>query len=122
MGDLTKTYVSKKPKCNFCDKTAEYDARTGYNGSPWAYMCEEHFKEFGIGLGLGLGQRLLLKSERGFDEAYTTLETRVDTLLDEFLKRDSANMFDYSQALERLVRHIESTLEAHRDGIDILEH
>lgn len=62
--------VSKFPDCDLCKsrhalveyylvKPAGYDART-IIGS-WAYLCEEHFKEFGIGLGLGKGQRLVLR-------------------------------------------------------------
>jgi hypothetical protein len=53
----TEVYVEKLPKCNFCDKPALYDAKTRMG--PWAYMCEEHFKQHGLGrLGTGFGQRL----------------------------------------------------------------
>jgi len=56
--------VSKIPECNFCvefgnPKPAKYDGKTIFR--VWAYMCEEHFKKYGIGLGLGKGQRLILE-------------------------------------------------------------
>ena len=45
--------------CDFCDKVARYDARM--NMGSWAYMCEKHFDEHGIGLGLGKGQKITYK-------------------------------------------------------------
>lgn len=52
--------VTKLHRCDIqpCDELASYDAKTK-NGC-WAYMCEKHFEEFGIGLGTGKGQRLEL--------------------------------------------------------------
>lgn len=38
---------------------ARYDARTTMG--PWAYLCEAHFQEVGVGLGTGNGQRLKLR-------------------------------------------------------------
>lgn len=35
-----------KPKCGFCDKEATKDGITTLRH--WAYMCDEHFKEYGI--------------------------------------------------------------------------
>jgi len=55
--DGTEVYVEELPKCNFCDKPAHYDGKTTMG--PWAYMCEEHFKMYGIGLGTGKGQKLI---------------------------------------------------------------
>jgi len=53
----TEVYVEKLPKCDFCEEPALYDAKTRMG--PWAYMCEEHFKQHGLGrLGTGFGQRL----------------------------------------------------------------
>ena len=53
----TEVYVEKLPKRDFCDKPALYDAKTRMG--PWAYMCDEHFKQHGLGrLGTGFGQRL----------------------------------------------------------------
>jgi len=46
------------PKCSFCEDRAKYDGKTIYGS--WAYMCEKHFKEYGVGLGVGRGQRLRL--------------------------------------------------------------
>lgn len=60
----TEVVVDSLPDCDFCrreDRTtaANYDGRTTYG--PWAYMCQECFEQFGIGLGLGKGQKLLLQ-------------------------------------------------------------
>lgn len=57
----TVAIVSKFPKCNIpgCSEKAAYDAKTKLG--PWAYLCTNHFKEYGIGLGLGAGQKLALK-------------------------------------------------------------
>ena len=50
------------PDCNFCGKTAGYDAMT--LTGPWAYMCEGCFEVHGAGsLGLGWGQRLVKEGE-----------------------------------------------------------
>ena len=57
--------VISLPTCDFCKqdpggdlREAKYDGKT-YAG-PWGYMCEEHYQEHGVGLGLGIGQRLVL--------------------------------------------------------------
>lgn len=64
----TTVQVAKLPQCDFCKQdplipyqAAHYDGRTRIG--PWAYMCKEHFKQYGIGLGLGKGQELILKEE-----------------------------------------------------------
>lgn len=59
----TKVEVLKLPNCDFCKAshaTAAYDGKTTFG--PWANMCEMHFQQYGIGLGLGKGQRLLQKT------------------------------------------------------------
>ena len=61
----THVTVTKLPKCDFCaqrgmTRDAYYDGRT-IHGS-WANMCEEHFLQYGVGLGTGSGQRLVLRS------------------------------------------------------------
>ena len=63
MNDHKSVEVSTPHYCDFhvADKVlAEYDAATSMG--PWADMCESHFRQFGTGLGLGKGQRLILKS------------------------------------------------------------
>jgi hypothetical protein len=55
----TQVEVFRIPKCDFCEKPAQYDGRTGIG--PWANMCQMHFYEYGTGLGLGKGQKLILK-------------------------------------------------------------
>jgi len=61
---LTEARVSFLPECDLCkvmkaDKVEEaaYDGATVYG--PWAFMCEEHFATYGMGLGTGRGQRLV---------------------------------------------------------------
>ncbi len=51
-----KVEVAKLPTCQFCSADARYDAKTKMG--PWAYMCETHFRVYGVGLGLGKGQKL----------------------------------------------------------------
>lgn len=53
--------VRELPNCDFCkmdgvETPAKYDGKT--KAGSWANMCQEHFEEFGIGLGLGKGQML----------------------------------------------------------------
>jgi len=55
----TQVEVARLPKCDFCGAPAKYDGRTGLG--PWANMCEMCFHEYGTGLGLGKGQKLVLK-------------------------------------------------------------
>jgi len=55
-----------KHKCDFCTgKLIEkilYDARTIYG--PWAVMCDEHFKVYGLGkLGTGYGQKYIKQTD-----------------------------------------------------------
>jgi len=55
--------------CSFCKDTgkgevlARYDGKTRLEDGAWVYMCEEHFKEFGTGLGIGKGQLISYVSE-----------------------------------------------------------
>lgn len=60
MSAHTETEVTMLPVCDFCGagKRASYDGKTTLG--PWASMCDEHFKTYGIGLGRGKGQRLIL--------------------------------------------------------------
>lgn len=62
--------VDTIPDCDFCKhevsrigegtvNKAAYDAASAMG--PWAYMCENHFAKYGVGLGTGRGQRLILK-------------------------------------------------------------
>lgn len=62
MTEIPSVVVDKLPECNFVHGTREpepahYDGKTIHG--PWAYMCEKHFKLYGLGLGLGRGQRLI---------------------------------------------------------------
>jgi hypothetical protein len=64
MNDHTSVEIFSPHYCNFepckVDKVqAQYDGATAMG--PWAYMCESHFRQYGTGLGLGMGQRLILK-------------------------------------------------------------
>lgn len=58
IGTVKKTEMDEVPNCDFCVRTARYDAQT--IGGPWAYMCEKHFLALSVGkLGLGYGQELV---------------------------------------------------------------
>jgi hypothetical protein len=54
--------VDHLPACDFCGETARYDGRTTHGS--WAYMCENDFEVYSIGLGLGKGQRLITAENR----------------------------------------------------------
>ncbi len=49
-------------KCAFCNDTACYDGDTTIG--LWAYMCERHFKQYGVGLGSDKGQKLVSDKPR----------------------------------------------------------
>ena len=59
--ECTEVEVLEIPCCDLCfmPRSARYDCKTksGY----WGYLCEEHFKSDGRGLGLGIGQKMVLK-------------------------------------------------------------
>ena len=57
--------VAVLPECEFCKQniqvlyqSAHYEGKTDFG---WAFMCEEHFKDYGKGIGIGKGQRLILR-------------------------------------------------------------
>lgn len=52
--------VTELPKCDFCPAEATYDAKMRGRSS-WAYMCTLHFDLEGVGLGLGVGQELIVR-------------------------------------------------------------
>ena len=60
----TETEIPAPVLCDFdpckVDKVqAQYDGATAMG--PWGFMCESHFQQYGMGLGLGIGQRLIVK-------------------------------------------------------------
>lgn len=57
MKNHTEARVASLPNCDICGEQAHYDAKT--RQGPWGYLCEAHFAELGVGLGLGKGQRLV---------------------------------------------------------------
>lgn len=57
MGEIA--WVDKFPKCDICGKVARYDARM--KSGRWGYLCDDHFKKHGVGLGTGKGQELKLR-------------------------------------------------------------
>lgn len=64
---MSSVEVTKYPSCYFCrmggkKELAKYDGRTKSGES--AYMCAQHFKEHGVGLGTGRGQKLILYKEK----------------------------------------------------------
>ena len=59
---MKEAIVSSLPNCDICklnnkNTQANYDAKTNFG--QWGYLCEDHFIEYGIGLGTGKGQRLV---------------------------------------------------------------
>ena len=66
MKNHSEVVVDRLPNCDICSaqqvaRTAQYDAKLNF-GSSWANLCQEHFETFGLGLGLGVGQRLVVRS------------------------------------------------------------
>ena len=57
LGSYYEVEVDNLPPCAFCGELAKYDAKT--RRGPWAYMCEYHYFNCGMGLGTGRGQRLI---------------------------------------------------------------
>lgn len=55
----TAAYVTEIPNCDFCQAEAHVDGKTLMG--PWAYMCKEHYRQYGVGLGMGRGQVLVLR-------------------------------------------------------------
>ena len=69
MGMAHTVLVASLPDCDICitlkSRTAIVEAmKAKYDGKtklgPWAYMCQECFEVFGLGLGIGKGQELVL--------------------------------------------------------------
>ena len=62
--DGTVARVDHLPDCDFCKMQMDHPNAAEYDGSTssgqWAYMCEVHFQAHGKGLGLGVGQRLMV--------------------------------------------------------------
>lgn len=79
----TEVKVIETHQCNFCDKPAAYDGKT--KRGPWAWMCENHFAERGVGLGLGYGQRLILVTPEELAAHIAEPITGIEVGLDEDL-------------------------------------
>lgn len=56
----TYAIVTTLPKCDFCDKKANYDFKTLQG--PWANGCPNHYIQWRMfrELGIGKGQQLVL--------------------------------------------------------------
>lgn len=58
-----QVYVIALPRCDqHPEREAHYDFATKIG--PWMYGCDACFMAWGKGLGLGLGQRLVVRTER----------------------------------------------------------
>lgn len=59
------TVVTREKICDFCTMRGQVGVVATVDGKtihgPWANMCESDFEEFGVGLGLGRGQRLIVQ-------------------------------------------------------------
>ena len=55
--------VAERPACDFgCGMEAKFDGRTSMG--PWAFMCLDHWAQYGPGrLGIGYGQKLALSGK-----------------------------------------------------------
>lgn len=59
--------VAQLPMCDMCSEQgvltlAQYDGKTIYGY--WANMCQRHHKAIGLGVGLGIGQRLVIEKNQ----------------------------------------------------------
>lgn len=62
--DTATDVLAVRPDCDFgCGRKAAIDGATKIG--PWAYMCVPCHEVHGVGLGLGLGQRLLIEESAG---------------------------------------------------------
>lgn len=55
----TSVEVAVLPACDMCSALGLRVVERGRG--PWADMCLVHFEDFGVGLGLGRGQRLVVR-------------------------------------------------------------
>lgn len=61
----TVVKIAEAKPCDFCKENgvardAKYDAKVNI-GTYWANMCQGHFDLYGVGLGLGIGQELVVE-------------------------------------------------------------
>lgn len=66
MKNLKESWVHELPDCDICNNgTRAYVDAIMHDGR-WAFMCERHWKEFGMfsELGTGKGQKLLTYQSR----------------------------------------------------------
>lgn len=61
----TEVKVAVLPDCDIHKQAGKPATPAAYDGKtrrgPWAYMCEECFQVWGVGLGTGRGQLLILE-------------------------------------------------------------
>ncbi len=55
----TMVTVTEERTCNICHTRAAYDARTEFG--PWAFLCDAHYEKIGTGIGVGIGQRIVIE-------------------------------------------------------------
>jgi hypothetical protein len=62
--DKTEVTVMALPDCDFCKYVDNIGRKARFDGvtkrGVWANMCQSHFEVEGIGLGLGVGQMLVV--------------------------------------------------------------
>lgn len=56
--------INELPKCNIpqCNKTADYDEKTRMG--PWANLCKEHHKIYGVGIGSKLEKQVKIAAAK----------------------------------------------------------
>jgi hypothetical protein len=77
----TSVVVATIPDCDLCKQvgvTKPAYADASLTLGSWGYVCLQHFNEYGKGLGLGRGQRLLLEGEDGDDVTKRVLSEQGD--------------------------------------------
>ena len=58
--DHKSVEVTSLPPCDMHpSREAAYDCKTSFG--PWGNLCKQCYQQYGVGLGLGKGQRLILK-------------------------------------------------------------
>jgi hypothetical protein len=79
---ITKAYVVALPKCDYCEAQAHYDGAT--TQGPWAFMCDDHFRIYGMGLGTGKGQELIVTSSEDMDSRDRYADAQAALLANDF--------------------------------------
>lgn len=72
--------MDELPKCNMpnCEEEAEYDEKTKMG--PWAYLCEAHHQEVGVGIGTKLEKRVKIDAPKTLKVPKVFIPLTLDSL------------------------------------------